>query len=612
MRKALLTPAIIIAFCFSGIIILKSQGIDSVLTTLQLAQSWEESIQKDSALAFGYNYMAEAYSGQEDSLASLYIDSLKWLLPISKWNKTEGLLFRAQGKYHDRRGEFQEALDDYSKAIISFEKNNDQSELIAYTYILKAFVLSNNGLEDACYQTLEQIKPLASRLTNKNYLAWILDSYGDHSFYTSFGHPDYNKALGYYLQVEQLLPEVRNMMIKADNAHGLAGCYLRLGQEKKAIEYRAKALEIAKANNLHSVIFAVYGDMADVYEQQNDFQKAIDYRLSGLDYAKQTGWIEMEARAHRTTAYTFKLAGNFEKALEHFELFKEIEDSLSRFEVQSQYHDLEAKYELGKKDLQIQSLKARNLQMWLYILAGLLLGGLIFINYTRSTNKKLRQHNDELFQKNLDIQKALTEGQNIERKRMAIELHDNINAKIAAAKWILETINTPDKSPEEQRVIHRLVDSMSDIYEDVRFISHNLVPKDIETKDLETLISQLVQNLNQNQKIKFTFSSSGQNPGMDNDMKIQTYAMIMELVNNIIRHSDCKQALIKLLFENQSILISVEDDGKGFDVNEIQSGTGLKNLNSRVKSVHGQMQVTSNRQEGVAVLITIPLAIPAV
>lgn len=82
---------------------------------------------------------------------------------------------------------------------------------------------------------------------------------------------------------------------------------------------------------------------------------------------------------------------------------------------------------------------------------------------------------------------ALTEGQNIERKRMAIELHDNINAKIAAAKWIMETINTPDKSIQERNVIDQLVETMSDIYEDVRFISHNLVPKELETKNLSEI-----------------------------------------------------------------------------------------------------------------------------
>ncbi len=588
---------------------LTGQSMENVISSLKEIHSRPASLAKDSALVYQYNYLAEAYSGQKDSLARTYIDSIEKMLPVSKWNKTEGLLHRARGKYHDRRGEFQEALDQYSRAIKSLEANGDQTELLAYAYILKAFVLNNNNMVDECQKTLDQIRPLAEKLDNKNYLAWIIDWYGDKYFYSSYGNQDFEKALDYYLEVEKLLPQVRSIMIKADNAHCLAGCYLRLGQEEKAIEYRNLALDIAKANNLHSVIFAVYGDMADWYDEEQNYNEAIKYRLLGLDYARQTNWIEMEARAQRTTAYTYKLAGDFKNALVHFEDLKEIEDSLSRFEVQSRYHELEAAYESGKKDLQIQQLKSRFLQLILYVLGALLIGGFMFLLYYQRTNKKLIRQNKALSEKNNEIKMALTEGQNIERKRMAIELHDNINAKIAAAKWVLETINTPDKTAEEQNVIAQLVDTMSDIYEDVRFISHNLVPKDIETKNLSTIISQLVQNLNQNQKISFSFRVEGEDPGLDNSLKLQCYAMVMELINNIIKHADCRNASVVLSFDPQMVSIRVEDDGRGFNPDLVHGGTGLKNLSSRIQSVNGRMDVSNHNGKGTIIQIRIPFSL---
>lgn len=583
------------------------QGIDSMLVILRRTHTLPSSPKKDSALIYQYSYLAEGYSGQKDSLALLYIDSIKQKLSNSEWNKTEGLYLRAIGKYHDRRGEFKEALNYYTQAIESLEKNGDHTELVAYAYILKAFVLNNNGLIDECNKTLEQIRPLAERLENKNYLAWILDAYGDHLFYSAFGHQDFQKALEYYQQVEALLPQVKSIQIKADNAHGIGGCYMRLGNEEKALEYNNLALDIAKKNNLKAVIFSVYGDLADVYEEKGNYNEAIRYRLSSLDYAKQSKWIEFEGRAERNAAYTYKNAGDYKNALIHFEKMNSIEDSLARFEVQSRYHELELKYESGKKDLEIQQLKGENLEIILYVLGALLIGGLLFLNYYRKTNKKLLQHNAALFQKNLEIQMALTEGQNIERKRMAIELHDNINAKIAAAKWILETINTPDKSDEEQDVINRLVDTMSDIYEDVRFISHNLIPKDIENKDLNEIFSQLIENLNHNQKIKFTFLLKGSDPGMNNPLKLQCYAMTMELINNIIRHSGCHNAMINLHFESDQLIIKAEDDGIGFDPDTIKTGTGLKNLASRIMSVNGNMKIANGVNQGTSITMHIPL-----
>ena len=600
---------LLICFILIAIPPLTGQGIDAIEASLRVAQRWKPSAERDSALAFGYNYMAEAYSGQRDSLALLYIDSLKQLIRSPyRWNKTEGLFYRAQGKYHDRRGEFEGALENYSMAIESFEKNGDQSELLAYTYILKAFVLNNNGLKEACRETLEQIRPLAEKLPNKNYLAWILDAYGDHYFYSSFGQVDYPKALEYYLQVESILPQVTNMMIKADNAHGLAGCYIRLGDEEKTMYYRNLALDIAREHELHSVIFAVYGDMADVYEDKGNYTEAIRYRLLGLEYAKQTKWIEMEARAHSSVANTYKEAGDYKNAMLHFEILKKIEDSLSRFDVQARYNELEARYESGKKDLQIQHLKARILGMGIYVLLAFLAGGILFLLYYQKTNKKLVRQNTDLASKNLEIQMALTEGQNIERKRMAIELHDNINAKIAAAKWVLETINTPDKPDEEQNVINRLVDTMSDIYEDVRYISHNLVPRDIETKSLSTIISQLVENLNHNQKITFSFDIRGTEPNMDISLKLHLYAMIMELINNVIRHAECKNASVQLAFEPHNFTLTIRDDGKGFDPAMMHSGTGLKNLTSRISSVKGKLNIYPNAGSGSVIQIEIPIS----
>lgn len=149
----------LLCFCLFHGTLAWSQGIDSIHLMLKEAHRLEDSFRKDSALSYYYSYLAEAYSGQQDTLSLQFIDSLETLLPDSRWNKTEGLLFRARGKYHDRRGEFEQALGQYTEAIASLEKNGDQSELVAYAYILKAFVLNNNGMTEACYATLEKIRP---------------------------------------------------------------------------------------------------------------------------------------------------------------------------------------------------------------------------------------------------------------------------------------------------------------------------------------------------------------------------------------------------------------------------------------------------------------------
>ena len=596
---------LIIIVCISvGI----SQSIESVKNTLREYHYQPASLERDSILIHNYNYLAEAYSGRKDSLALLYIDSISQLLRSTSWSKATGLYHRAQGKYHDRRGEFQNALDAYTRSIEAFEAADDKSDYIAYTGILKAFVLNNNGLPDECEKELEKIRPIAEQLENKNYLAWIIDAFGDHYFYSSFGRQDIKKALEYYKKVEALLPQVRNKMIIADNAHCLSGCYLRLGQEELALKYRDQALQIAEVNGFQNIIFAVYGDMADVYSEREDFKEAIKYRQLSLQYAHQADWIEMEARAENMMAYTYKLSGDFEQALTHYERYQAIEDSLSRFQVQSRYAELQTRYEAEKKDLEIERLKANQLTLIRNVLLFLLLCGIGFFTYYLRVNKKLKKQNISLLQKNKEIQMALTEGQNLERKRMAIELHDNINAKIAATKWMLESLTSDVRPEKEKALIQSVINSITEIYEDVRFISHNLVPKEIETKSLDVVVAQLISNLNQNQRIRFSYSSNGKQSKLTEYIKLHSYSIIMELINNIIRHSGCKSAVVSLVFSDSSVIIDVRDDGTGFDPNAENSGAGLKNIKARVSSLNGNFQIETNVPNGSHIKITLPLA----
>lgn len=566
------------------------------------------SIEKDSVLAHNYNFLAEAYSGGKDTLARLYIDSLEYLAKDSRWSKAKGLYLRAYGKYYDRRGEFEKALDYYSRAMDAFQAAGDKSDYLVYTGILKGFVLSNNGLWQECLETLREIQPVAETLKNKNLLAYIYDYYGDYHFYSAFGVMDYEEALEYYKRVEQLLPEITLDQIKADNAHGLAGCYLRLGDTAKALEYKEKALELARESGNHSVIFAVYGDLADVYEERGEYDEAIAHRELSLEYARQTDWIEMVSRAQRNIAITYKKAGDYKNALKHFEELQVIEDSISRFKVQTHYNELEARYESDRKDLEIQKLKASNLVLSRNVLIFFLACGICFLLYYRAVNKKLRRQNIALASKNREIQAALTEGQNLERKRMAVDLHDNINAKIAATKWMLETLQENQSTEQEKAFVGRLVASISDIYEDVRLMSHNLVPKDIEVLSLKEITHQLISRLNQTQKIQFDLKVTGECPNLDESTKYHTYSILLELLQNVIRHSEGTESTVRMDCnrEEDRLIIEVSDNGRGFDADQISQGTGLNNIRSRTASINGEMEIAEMNGEGSRITVKIP------
>lgn len=586
---------------------LRAQDVQHYREELVAAEAMPRSVDKDSVIIHNLCLLAETLAGREDSTARAYLERVDRIRSETQWSKADGLYFRALGTYHDRRGEYQEALDAYSSSIDAFNEVNDKSEYISYAYIRKAFVLSNNGLFEEGKTYLKEIEPVTRQLGNKDCLAFILDAYGDYLFYSYFGQQDYAKALEYYKQVEEILPEVQRAQIKADNAHCLAGCYLRLDEESLAFEYIDKALEIATDEDIPSVIFAVYGDLADYYEEQGDFASAIPYRKQSLDYAKKVHWIEMESRGEKNLAYTYKAAGDFVNALAHFERWKIIEDSVSRFSVQQRYAELETKYESGKKDLEIEQLKGENLRLWRNVLIFGLIAVIGFVIYSIRINARLKRQNGELQRKNDEIQRALAEGRNLERQRMALELHDNINAKIAATKWMIESLDDGTKPEPERRLIQSLVNQITEIYEDVRFISHNLVPKEIEDKSLAEILHDFVYNLNQNLRIQFELNISERLPALSNSHKLQAYSMIMELVNNVLKHSGSSKAWIDVDYSDERLKFRVRDDGKGFDPEANSNGTGLQNVLSRLESLDGTMRVENNAEFGADIIIEIPV-----
>jgi len=579
----------------------------SLLSSIADAEKMSPSVVRDSILTHAFNLISEDRAGKHDSLAEVYLAKLSQLADATRWDKAPGLYYRALGKYHDRRGDYQEALDAYTRSIEEFQKANDASQYIAYAFIYKAFLLSNNGLFDEGYRYLEEIEPVAAALENKDCYAFILDAYGDRHFYPFFGQRDIPRALEFYKQVEEILPETTRPMIATDNAHCLAGCYMRLGQEELAQEYIAKAISQSEEFGTPSVIFAVYADLADFYEEQGNYEDAIPYRIKSLEYAKKEHWIEMEARGEKNLAYTYKAAGDYESALTHFERWQAIEDSISRYSVQERYAELQTKYESGKKDLEIEKLKAQNLALWRNILIIVLLTGIGILIYFRRLNKKLQKQNTELQLKNEQIQAALTEGRSLERKRMAIELHDNINAKIAATKWMLESLENETNTPEENQLIQSIVNQITEVYEDVRFISHNLVPKEIEERTLTDLLDELVYNLNKNQRIHFELHTSDQLPVLSNTQKLQVYSMIMELINNVLKHSGSTRTDIRIDGDNNRLRFIVTDNGKGFTDETDSGGTGLRNVEARLIAMRGEMRVGNNQPSGANIEIEVPV-----
>ena len=585
----------------------QNPAIDSLITRQTELERQRPTTERDTLLVATVNLLTERLFNLNDPRASAYLDTLRQLTQRVKWPKSEGFYLRALGKSHDVKGKYPQALNAYTRAIAVLEKAGGDPYDLTYTYVLAAFVLNNNGMPNRCLQYLEKARPLAEKNENTNNLCWILDYFGDYNYYDSFGIKNYRKALGYYKQVEALLPRATSPNLKADNPHCLANVYYKLGNEKLANEYRDKALEVARKYNNRVVIFAIYADLADIAEEKKQYDKAIDYRKQSLDFATASGWREMQSRAENYLYYTYKKAGDYKNALDYLEIHRAHEDSMQRYQVQQKYDELQASYDAEKREIQIKELENTSLVQARNFLIILLLTGIGGMAYVVWTNRRLKGKNQQLVTKNREIEEALARGQTMERKRVASELHDNLNTKVAAVRWRLEALSGQGWPVSDRKIVSDVLGMVNDVYADIRLISHNLVPEELESKGLKVAVQTLMSTLKGNDKVNFNFVFDGTDRRLSTPVEYQLYTIVLELVNNVIKHANATHAWISLTYQNDRVVLTVSDDGVGFPkLSNRTDGVGLRNIQTRVEQLKGTWQVES-MPSSTRITVDIPM-----
>jgi signal transduction histidine kinase len=135
---------------------------------------------------------------------------------------------------------------------------------------------------------------------------------------------------------------------------------------------------------------------------------------------------------------------------------------------------------------------------------------------------------------------------------------------------------------------------MNSAYEDVRNLSHNLLPKELAERGLVGAIQKLKDDLNSLNKIKVIFIHKGVFENLKDSIAFELYSICLELVNNAFKYSNANQININLCEQNNKILFNIEDDGIGLE--KIKEGMGLTNIRKRVESVNGDLQVIKYRK----------------
>ena len=224
--------------------------------------------------------------------------------------------------------------------------------------------------------------------------------------------------------------------------------------------------------------------------------------------------------------------------------------------------------------------------------------------------QKVKERTAELQVALKEAQVALLKGQTTERKRVASELHDNLGGLLAALKLTTYALDTHELHPQEQGIYTQIVGMIDDANRQVRSLSHNLLPEELEKEGLVSSLEKLISKLNISHKIKFSLTTNGFIERLDKQTEFNFYTIVLELCNNIIKHSNAMEASVELLQKNDNLQLLVSDDGDGFDTSKKKKeGMGMKNLYERADAVGATLILRSQKGEGTIVSLKISLPV---
>jgi signal transduction histidine kinase len=210
-----------------------------------------------------------------------------------------------------------------------------------------------------------------------------------------------------------------------------------------------------------------------------------------------------------------------------------------------------------------------------------------------------------------EIVRLTIEAQDKERQRIAKDLHDDLGSNLAMIKLrmelLMENQTKPNGNNQNFEEIHQLLDGAC---KDLRYISHELMPADLSTKVMRTMVEELVEKLSVQKRVAIR-AKVEEIPILSIDTKVNLFRIIKELMNNILKHAQATEAGIHLfkLPDSETITLEISDNGKGMpkEVMEGKSkGMGLKNLEKRVEYLNGKLHIQSSGL-GTLIRVDIPL-----
>lgn len=228
--------------------------------------------------------------------------------------------------------------------------------------------------------------------------------------------------------------------------------------------------------------------------------------------------------------------------------------------------------------------------------------------YIRKIFELLNRLNDLRKENEKKVLSAIISTEEKERKHFAKELHDGLGPILSSMKMSLSAIDLSVIDDENKEIILKTETNIDNAITSTKEISNHLNPQVLERFGPEKALQTFISNMLLSKEIKADVSIRLQKKRFPYNTEVVLYRVICELFNNTIKHAEASAITLIMRCKNNRLKCRYKDDGIGFDIDSVESkGMGILNMQSRVKSVGGTLEINSAAGQGVYVTIVLPV-----
>ncbi len=553
------------------------------------------------------------------------------------------------GNAHRAQGNYPDALKEFSLSLKIDREINNKQGIGAACSNLGTVYYSQGNYPEALKSLLEALT-VFKELGNKQYIGNVYTNIGN-IYYLQGNYP---KSLENHLACLAMQKEIGYKQGMISSYTNIGNIYFDQNRLKEALESHLQALKLTQEIGDRQGESIAYTDIGNVYYKLNNFEEALnhfrfseelcrqignyaclctDYENTGVILVKQKkyaqarqcldsamriskriGQVDIIRDSYAAWAVLDSASGNFAAAYDNFKNYIQYRDSLKNDEYTKKILSEQMTYDFEEKENKLKAdqdkqnavseekLKRQKLITWSAAgsLGFVLLCSVLLFN--RSRLKQKNRYQLELNRKQKEQAIAVMETQEQERKRIAEDLHDSLGHLLSTIR-----LNLQASSQDQKKSFENSLQLLQQASQEIHNITFNLMPRTLEEEGLIPALHEMAGRItNANVKIGLQLHEV-ENLSIEKQTQFTIYRIVQEAVNNILKYAESREINIQLIRRGNELVIMIEDDGKGFNVEEVKKGRGLKNMMSRSEWLNGRLAIDSGNGRGTTIIVEIPI-----